>query len=422
MDVPNDINRSEEILRGQTKILKLIIEDEDAEIILNEIIFLLESMAPDMKSSIVLLDESGSYLGKSIGPSLPSSYLKEIPGVPVGPLGGSCGAAAYFHQLVIAEDIFTDPRWAPYQDIVQRFSLRSCWSMPIMSTKGKVLGTFAMYYDHVRKPVEEEIDLLKFVVSLAGLTIEKKQFRDEQKNYENKITRQNTELTKIKQELDSFVYRASHDIKAPIASMLGIVNLINRIPLQDADLAVLISHMKKSIGSLESYVKELIDFSRNLRLDSLATLIDVNKLVTQIFENLSEIEKTDDLQWNVSIESDDEFYSDKERICIILKNILSNAIRYRSSERPLQINIIANISRTQASIIVQDNGIGIQKENIPKIFQMFYRGSELATGSGLGLYIVKETLQKLSGKIDVNSEAGIGTAFVIVVPNQKGMN
>lgn len=406
-------------MRGQTKILKMIIEDEDAECILKEIIFLLESLAPNMKSSIVLLDETGQYLGKSIGPSLPEDYLKNIPGVPIGPLAGSCGTSAYTHQLVIVEDIFTDPRWKAFQEIVRHFDLRACWSMPILSKQGSVLGTFAMYYDHIRKPVDEEIELLKFVVSLAGLTIEKKHFREARKSYENKITTQNKELIKINQELDSFIYRASHDIKAPIASMLGIVSLIDRIPLQDSDLVLLLAHMRKSIGSLENYVKELIDFSRNMRLDSLITLIDINKLVNQIFDNLSQVEETANVRWDISIETEEEFYSDKERLFIILKNILSNSVRYRSSERPPQINIIVNISSEQASITVRDNGIGIEKENIPKIFRMFYRGSELATGSGLGLYIVKETLQNLNGKIDVSSEIGVGTAFVIVIPNQK---
>ncbi|MBI1768609.1 MAG: GAF domain-containing sensor histidine kinase [Bacteroidetes bacterium] len=419
MDVLNDINKSEEILRGQTKILKMIIEDEETETILEEIIFLLESQAPNMKSSIVFLDETGNYLAKSIGPSLPEDYLSAIPGVPIGPLAGSCGTAAYLRELVIVEDIHIDPRWESFREIIKHFNIRACWSMPIMSKQGKVLGTFAMYYDHVRKPIDEEIELLKFVVSLAGLTIEKRQFQDAQRNYETKIIAQNSELTKINQELDSFVYRASHDIKAPIASMLGIVNLINRIPLPDSDLAVLLAHMRKSVGSLESYVKELIDFSRNLRLESLVTLIDLNKLISQIFETLGEIEEPANLKWNISLDSEGEFYSDKERLFIILKNILSNSIRYRSSERAPQITINANVSSAQASITVKDNGIGIEQEKIHKIFQMFYRGSELATGSGLGLYIVKETLQKLKGKIEVSSEVGVGTAFMIILPNQK---
>jgi GAF domain-containing protein len=224
MEVLNDINKSDEILRGQTNILKMIIEDEETEPILKEIIFLLESQAPNMKSSIVLLDETGNYLAKSIGPSLPEDYLKLIPGVPIGPLAGSCGTAAYLRELVIVEDIHTDPRWKAFQEVIKPFSLGACWSMPIMSKKGTVLGSFAMYYDHVRKPTHDEIELLKFVVSLAGLTIEKKQFQSAQKSYESKIIAQNTELTKINQELDSFMYRSSHDIKAPIASMLGIVS------------------------------------------------------------------------------------------------------------------------------------------------------------------------------------------------------
>jgi signal transduction histidine kinase len=256
------------------------------------------------------------------------------------------------------------------------------------------------------------------VVSLAGLTIEKKQFQDAQKNYESKIIAQNTELTKINQELDSFMYRASHDIKAPIASMLGIVNLINRIPLGNSELATLLTHMKKSVGHLENYVKELIDFSQNLRLESLTSVIDIQKLISQLFDDLNHAEETANLKWSIPADEKTKFYSDKERLSIVLKNILSNSIRYRSPERSLQIEVRAKVSSDEVFITVHDNGIGIENEKIHKIFQMFYRGSELATGSGLGLYIVKETLQKLNGRIEVSSKVGEGTAFTIVVPNQ----
>src|SRR5436190_5070421 len=98
-------SRSEDILRGQTKILNKIIDDEEMDVILTDIIFLLESLAPNMKSSIILLDEDGKRLGHTIAPSLPEVYVKAIVGLPIGPMAGSCGSAAYLHELIVVDDI-----------------------------------------------------------------------------------------------------------------------------------------------------------------------------------------------------------------------------------------------------------------------------------------------------------------------------
>ncbi|MFZ6014681.1 MAG: multi-sensor signal transduction histidine kinase, partial [Bacteroidota bacterium] len=109
-------SRSEKILQGQTRILNRIIDGDELDVILVDIIYLLESLAPDMRSSIILLDDSGLCLGKAISLSLPRTYLEKIQGVPLGPLEGSCGSAAYLRELVITSDITTDPRWNKYAE------------------------------------------------------------------------------------------------------------------------------------------------------------------------------------------------------------------------------------------------------------------------------------------------------------------
>ncbi|MFZ6008969.1 MAG: GAF domain-containing sensor histidine kinase, partial [Bacteroidota bacterium] len=306
-----------------------------------------------------------------------------------------------------------------YAEFAIPINLRACWSMPILSKQGKVLGTFAMYYDHVRKPNEEELELLKFVVNLAGITIEKKQLLDKQKKYEAKITSQNEELLKINRELDSFVYRASHDIKAPLASLLGIINLASRNSQPGSDQEVWIKHMRKAVASLDHYVLELIDHSQNLRLENSVDRIDIDALIAEILNNLSYLPEASAVKYNLALKPDAEFYSDQKRLIIILKNLLVNSIQYCSPDRSPQINVTADINPLQASIKVQDNGIGIEQESIPKIFQMFYRAAERSTGSGLGLYIVKETVERLRGQIDVNSQVGVGTTFRIILPNLK---
>src|SRR6185436_1940015 len=111
------------------------------------------------------------------------------------------------------------------------------------------------------------------------------------------------------------------------------------------------------------------------------SVIDIQKLISQLLSDLDHAEEAANLKWNIPADTKTEFYSDKDRLSIVLKNILSNSIRYRSPERSLQIEVRASVSSDEAFITVCDNGIGIEKEKIHKIFQMFYRGSELATGS-----------------------------------------
>jgi signal transduction histidine kinase len=417
MQIIYNKDRTEEILWGQTRILNLLIEDEDVAVVLTKLVQFLESLQPEMKSSIILLDEERKRLAQIFGPSLPKEYSDAILGREIGPMEGSCGAAAYLGELVVVEDIKTDPRWKVYNEIALPWNLKACWSMPIKSKHGVVLGTFAMYYDHPMKPTPRELELLSLVVDLAAITIQKWQFQEAQKQSEQRILAQNAELSKINKELDSFVYKASHDIKAPLASMAGIINLATRSTVPGSELDVLLEHMRKSIASLDYYVKELIDHSRNLRLELSIDRIDFRKLVEQCFDNFKYYPKLKEFHWDLELLGEHDLYNDRERLSIILTNLISNCLSFSHAERPLQLQITLTTYKLQAIIVIEDNGIGIEKEYLPKIFQMFYRASENSGGSGLGLYIVKETIDRLSGHIEVSSRPGIGTAFTIFIPN-----
>ncbi|MCS7313204.1 MAG: GAF domain-containing protein, partial [Acidobacteria bacterium] len=135
---------------------------------------------PDRRpaGSVLLLDEDGHRLRHGSAPSLPEEYNRLIDGVVIGPEVGTCGTAAFLGQTVITPDIATDPRWAPYRDIALRYGLRACWSVPIFSTDGRVLGTFAMYYRESRHPEPWEMELIERAARLAGIVIEAEQSRE----------------------------------------------------------------------------------------------------------------------------------------------------------------------------------------------------------------------------------------------------
>ncbi len=233
------------------------------------------------------------------------------------------------------------------------------------------------------------------------------------------LLKSNDELKKSNKELDSFVYSVSHDLRAPLSSMLGVVGLCEMGTL-DPFMQKNVTFLKSSIKKLDGFIMDILDYSRNSRLEVDRQEIHFTDLLTDISANLkfmgADDQRTVDIR--TTIRNGVAFYSDKSRIGIILNNLISNSIRYRNPEAAdpfVEVNV--DVSESAADIRVKDNGIGIDKENQAKVFNMFYRVSSKSIGSGLGLYIVKEAVEKLHGAIELRSEPGKGCEFSIHLPN-----
>ncbi len=167
--------RLAETLRdGQAHILEMIATNAPLSDILERLTRLIESQLVGVRSSVLLLDEDGVHLRHGAAPNLPEAYVKAIDGVEIGPTVGSCGAAAYTREPVVVPDVTIDPRWAPYLDLATANGIRSCWSAPILSHQEQVLGTFALYSEHVRQPSAAESRLIDVATKIAGIAIERK--------------------------------------------------------------------------------------------------------------------------------------------------------------------------------------------------------------------------------------------------------
>jgi PAS domain S-box-containing protein len=234
---------------------------------------------------------------------------------------------------------------------------------------------------------------------------------------EQALHEKNDALTKANQELDRFVYSASHDLRAPIASLLGLIK-VARLEKSVEAIDLLLNLQEKSLIKLDTFIRDIVDQSRNARMPIAAEEIDCKKMIDAIFEQFHFLESLPQIRKYITIEQSHQFKSDSRRIEIVLKNLISNAIKYADLNKPdPTINIHVKINLNQALITVADNGEGIVSELKNKIFDMFFRASEKSNGSGLGLYIVKEVLEKLNGYIDVKSEFGLGSSFAVVIPN-----
>ena len=157
---------------GQKKVLEMIAANAPLGEILTRLVLLIEAQSPEMLCSVLLLSDDGDHIVHGAAPSLPEQYVKGIDGAPIGPKSGSCGTAMYRGKPVIVTDVFESPLWEDYRDLASAAGLRACWSTPILSARGKVLGSFAMYYRQPQAPTGAETRLTEVATHIAGIAIE----------------------------------------------------------------------------------------------------------------------------------------------------------------------------------------------------------------------------------------------------------
>ncbi|MEO8471165.1 MAG: HAMP domain-containing sensor histidine kinase [Chryseolinea sp.] len=233
------------------------------------------------------------------------------------------------------------------------------------------------------------------------------------------MRKQYDELMKINKELDSFVYSVSHNLRAPLRSVLGLINLAR---LEDekkgSSFNDYFGMMEQSIHKLDDTLKEILDYSRNARQDLTIELIDINKLLNDNLERMQYMPGSSLIIKDIIVDDQSPLYSDKYRLSVIFNNIISNAIKYydeHKSDSYLRIKIV--ISKEKVHMEFEDNGIGIDPEYLSKVFDMFFRATQNDEGAGLGLYIVQEAVEKLKGTVEIKTKLRMGTNFIIDMPN-----
>jgi signal transduction histidine kinase len=218
-------------------------------------------------------------------------------------------------------------------------------------------------------------------------------------------------------ELDNFVYKVSHDLRAPLSSILGLVNLA-RLPGNTDNPMDYIDIIGEKVQHLDHFIGDVLSHSKNLKMDVTTSKVDFEQIIDRTFEDLNYLEGAKEMVRHVKIEGE-AFYSDPWRISEIFRNLISNAVKYRQLDVSTpEINVKILVDNYRAEVSFADNGIGIDEANLAKIFEMFYRATEQSDGSGIGLYIVKNAVEKLGGQISVASRVNQGTRFSIVLPNR----
>jgi len=236
--------------------------------------------------------------------------------------------------------------------------------------------------------------------------------------YKAKIDLKNkiAELEKTNDELNRFIYSISHELRAPLVSAMGIVNLVKMEGLFESS-GEYWGLIETCSNKLDYYVQKTLQYYKNNKTVSENTEINFSTLIPELIDMYSYTDK--DTYFHKDIKQDIPFYGDAFRIEVILGNLISNAIKYqKEDEKHKKVEIQVIVTNESAQITISDNGMGILNDHLEKIFTQFFK-IKTNHGSGLGLFIVKEALNKINGKISVSSNTSDGTTFKITIPNVK---
>lgn len=229
------------------------------------------------------------------------------------------------------------------------------------------------------------------------------------------IKHQMRNVEKINRELDSFVYSISHDLSAPLKSIKGLAHLM-RLDENPANNKEYAQKIEESADRLNQFIGEVLDFSRSSRINVSRSKIYLELMIKEIIANHSFIDGFNHLNFDLTGLELKVITADELRMKIILNNLISNAIKFNNGGSDATVKVTSKKVDSLAEIVVEDNGRGIPSKYLDKIFDMFYRASSECSGSGLGLYIAKESANKINATIRVKSVDGAGSKFTLVIP------
>ena len=244
-------------------------------------------------------------------------------------------------------------------------------------------------------------------------------FQDKLMVNSRQLIAKNKELTKANGELDNFVYRVSHDLRSPLLSVKGLLSLVFGNPSLDKKSEDYLRRAEVSINRLDDTIREILEYSRNSRLSQKLEVFDLRRMIELIFDDLRYLAGTG-FDFRLNMEIPNEVYSDGYRVNTVMRNLISNAVKYRrrNISDPFVEVTVRQTART-ITITTKDNGEGIPANYLPRVFDMFFRGSHSEVGTGLGLYICKEVVEKMNGSIHIDSVHGEGTSISIELPLKK---
>lgn len=231
------------------------------------------------------------------------------------------------------------------------------------------------------------------------------------------LKEKNSRLKKMHSEMNQFVYSLSHELRGPLMSISGVSKLA-KMECADSTILEYFEMIDSATVKLDDFIYKMLDFYRSTKIDNVITKIDFKELLQQQYEAYKNKWDLSGLSIETSVVQQETFRSDEAKLRVIFNNLFSNAYKFQKEENEEKfIHIQVEVRDGQALIMVEDNGIGIDEKYIDGVFELFHRATQKNVGSGIGLYMVKESVEQLEGEIELKSELGEGTLFKITIPS-----
>jgi PAS domain S-box-containing protein len=415
--------RIETIKARENKILELIATGSPLTMILNDLIKAIEEQLPGMLGAIMLVDQSGTRLQHGAAPSMSEEYCRAIDGLPIGATATSCGAAAHFRHAVVVEEIAASSLWASHAALASQHGLRACWSRPIMSRSGGVIGTFSSYFRVKTVPTDVDEELLDVAVHLAGIAIDHAQAEEALVRLNEALQERAGALMDANQELEAFSYSVSHDLRAPLRHLDGFADLLRKhahAQLDDKGRHYLttISSAAKRMGVL---IDDLLAFSRIGRAEFSRRPVSLQKLVAEVLRDVQSDVQGRPITWNIGALPD--VLGDAAMLRLVLANLIGNAVKYTRDCPDTIIDIGHGAGREDEVVVfVRDNGVGFDPQYGHRLFGVFQRlhTAHEFEGNGIGLANVRRIVYRHGGRTWADGRVGAGATFWFSLPRAAG--
>ncbi len=406
--------RAENIQRGRNRVLQALAGGAPLTEILSVLLDGIEEVYPRMISSILLLDESGRHLTTGAARRLPEFYNEAIDGLEIGLGVGSCGTAAATGRRVVVTDVMSHPYWSGYRDIARRAGIRACWSEPIMSSSGEVLGTFAIYYSEPRGPSDSDLEFIASAANIAGIAIQRKKAEAELKESQERLL-----VADRLASLGTMAAGLGHDMSNvlfPIRCRLDALDW-NSVPPELKDLLV---SSRDSVEYLQHLCNGLRLFAADP--DGEAATVDVTSLpvwwrnveplITKLLPDTVSIEAA--IPENVPLVT-----LAPHRLTQAMMNLVVNAAESMPDGGQVRIWAKSNGNAGCVRIGVTDQGAGMSEQVRQRALDPFFTTKTRGLSTGLGLSLVHGLVRRARGSIDITSAPGGPTTVCLTLPQAK---
>ena len=408
--------RIEGIEKGRSKVLELLAMGATIEEVLHKLVVNAEETNPRMLCSILLTDPDRQHLHLGAAPSLPAFYNQAIDGIEIGPESGSCGTAAFTGKSVVVEDVTIHPLWRRYRDLAIQAGLRACWSEPILSSNGQVLGTFAIYYREARIPDANDIEFIKNSARLAGIAIERR-------HSEEQAVLHQTELAHMARlnVMGELATGIAHELNQPLTAIANFASAARKMLGGENTQAEKIVQVLDSVQTQAQRASDIIHHLRKFvkKQSMQKSTVDLNMLVNDVVGFMETETKSNNIQIKLQLQPELPLvFVDAIHIEQVLVNLIRNSLEAMTHTdlKTRRISIHTRLDEAGIPLVeVADTGPGIDKKTLKHIFEPFVttKGSK---GMGMGLSISRSIVEAHGGRLWAESEPGKGARFFLTIP------